>query len=151
MASGFEFVENSTLYDFDDRFIPLSIFDVYILPGTNNTPGGLYTWGYNQYGKLGDETQNNTSSPVQIGGQYYWKQIYGGDNHTLAIQTDGTLWAWGFNNYGQLGDGTTVNKSSPIQVGTLTNWSRVECGDLHTAAIKTDGTLWAWGSCRCAD
>ncbi len=75
----------------------------------------------------------------------FWKQISGGDWHTLAIKSDGTLWAWGLNDYGQLGDGTTVNRNSPVQIGTETNWVSVSGGGRHTIAIKIDGTLWAWG------
>jgi len=98
--------------------------------------GGLWSWGYNEYGQLGDETTVNKSSPIQIGNLTTWKSVDGGYGHTIAIKTDGTFWSWGYNNKGQLGDGTTTYKSSPIQVGNLTNWKFVDCGWYHTTAIK---------------
>ena len=111
------------------------------------TDGTLWTWGYNNYGQLGDNTTINKSSPITtIAGGTNWKQIACGDGHTAAIKTDGTLWTWGYNNYGQLGTNNTSNYSSPVTtiVGG-TNWKQVTGGFGHTAAIKTDGTLWTWG------
>jgi alpha-tubulin suppressor-like RCC1 family protein len=111
------------------------------------TDGTLWTWGYNDYGQLGDNTYVGKLSPVTVaGGGINWKQVAGGNYHTAAIKTDGTLWAWGYNLQGQIGDNTTVSKSSPVTtVGGGTNWKQVACGDDHTAALKTDGTLWVWG------
>jgi len=111
------------------------------------TDGTLWSWGYNGYGQLGDNTAVNKSSPVQpTGGGTNWKQVACG-YHTAAIKTDGTLWSWGYNSNGQLGDNTVVSKSSPVTtVAGGTNWKQVACGYTHTAAIKTDGTLWTWGS-----
>jgi YD repeat-containing protein len=111
------------------------------------TDGTLWTWGYNKYGRLGDNTLTNKSSPVQtIAGGTNWKQVAGGSSHTAAIKTDGTLWTWGTNNYGELGDDTTAHKSSPVQtIAGGTNWKQVAGGNYNTAAIKTDGTLWTWG------
>jgi alpha-tubulin suppressor-like RCC1 family protein len=110
------------------------------------TDGTLWSWGQNSYyGQLGDNTNINKSSPIQVGALTTWSQIVGGANHTAAIKIDGTLWAWGLNNNGQLGDGTRVDKSSPVQVGALVTWSKIVAGQSHTVAIKTDGTLWVWG------
>ena len=113
------------------------------------TDGSLWTWGYNNYGQLGDNTIVNKSSPVQtIAGGTNWKQVSCGAHHISAIKTDGTLWSWGYNVYGQLGDNTITNKSSPVQtISAGTNWKQVACGyAVHTLAVKTDGTLWAWGN-----
>jgi alpha-tubulin suppressor-like RCC1 family protein len=112
------------------------------------TDGTLWTWGWNTYGQLGDNTTAHKSSPVQtVAGGTNWKQVAAGVDHTAAIKTDGTLWTWGRGNFGQIGDNTSaVNRSSPVQtVCGGANWKTVACGGYHTAAIKTDGTLWLWG------
>jgi alpha-tubulin suppressor-like RCC1 family protein len=111
------------------------------------TDGTLWTWGYNTYGQLGDNSRTHKSSPVQtVAGGTNWKSVAGGIYHTTAIKTDGTLWTWGNNTYGQLGDNTIVHRSSPVQtVSGGTNWKSVSCGGFDTTAIKTDGTLWLWG------
>ena len=108
---------------------------------------GLWTWGQNTYGGLGNNSTTNTSSPVQtVSGGTNWKSVANGFYHTAAIKTDGNLWTWGFNVYGQLGDNSSTDKSSPVQtVSGGTNWKSVSCNAYHTAAIKTDGSLWLWG------
>ena len=106
--------------------------------------GKLFTWGYNNYGQLGNNTTNNYSSPVQLGANSNWAQV-AMDLHGLAVDTSGRLWSWGYNGYGQLGLTNTNNYSSPKQVGALTNWAKVYSGYYNSYAIKTDGTLWAWG------
>jgi alpha-tubulin suppressor-like RCC1 family protein len=120
--------------------------DVYpnLVPG--RTSPGLYAWGLNSDGGLGNGTTTTTSSPVQVGSLTNWRQVSAW-RHAMAIKTDGTLWAWGYNSNGELGLENTVNYSSPIQVGTDNKWKIVVASDggTATAAIKTDGTLWTWG------
>jgi alpha-tubulin suppressor-like RCC1 family protein len=111
------------------------------------TDGTLWTWGINNTGQLGDNTTTNRLTPVTtFAGGTNWKQVSGGDAHTVAIKTDGTLWTWGVNSFGRLGDNTATNRLTP---GTTfaggTDWKQVFCANYHAAAIKTDGTLWTWG------
>jgi alpha-tubulin suppressor-like RCC1 family protein len=105
----------------------------------------LYAWFSGSYGKTGLNNTTTYSSPVQVGSDIDWYQVFNGNYHSHAIKTNGTLWAWGRNNYGQLGQNDVVNRSSPVQVGALTTWSHGAAGKFFTAAIKTDGTMWAWG------
>ena len=107
--------------------------------------GTLWTWGYNEYGQLGDGTFVTKTSPVQIGLDRDWATVSAGDSHVLAIKTDGTLWAWGWNDYYTLGLGETDAHYSPTQVGTDTDWVSVAAGEMHSLGLKSDGTLWAWG------
>lgn len=78
------------------------------------TAGGVWCWGSDSYGQLGDGTRGNTQhlrlKPVQV--------VYGtgtltsigvitlGTRHTCAVKTTGTMWCWGWDVSGQLGDGT---------------------------------------------
>jgi len=108
---------------------------------------GLWAWGLNTNGALGDNSITHRSSPVQtIAGGTNWKLVASGRYHTPCIKTDGTLWTWGLNTDGQLGDNSITHRSSPVQtVAGGTNWKQVASGRYHTACIKTDGTLWLWG------
>ena len=108
---------------------------------------GLWSWGNNQFGQLGDNVITHKSSPVQtVSGGANWKLVGGGNYHIAAIKTDGTLWTWGRGTSGALGDNTIASKSSPVQtVSGGTTWKLVGGGSYYTAAIKTDGTLWLWG------
>jgi alpha-tubulin suppressor-like RCC1 family protein len=118
------------------------LLDVYPnIVGGGKVPG-LFTFGRNDSGQLGNGNSTHYSSPIQIGSLTNWKQFAGGANSVRFIKTDGTLWAWGNNLEGQLGNNTNTNSfSSPIQIGSLTNWKQVS----YIHAIKTDGTLWGWG------
>ena len=112
------------------------------------TDGTLWVWGGNSYGKLGDNTITQRSSPVQtISFGSNWKQVSASDRNTAAVKTDGTLWVWGGNTWGQLGDNTATARSSPVQtIAYGNNWKQVSLSDVQfIAATKTDGTLWCWG------
>lgn len=108
----------------------------------------LWSWGFNTYGNMGDNTVVAKSSPVQtIAASLNWKQVSVGQYTTSAIKTDGTLWTWGLCQNGAAGNNINgTNYSSPVQtVAAGTNWKQVSAGLQGTAAIKTDGTLWTWG------
>ena len=107
--------------------------------------GGLWAWGNNQSGRLGDGTTTiRITSPVKILDSV--ASVSMGDSHTMAIKTDGSLWAWGSNGYGRLGDGTTTNfRLTPIPVEIQGSVASVSAGNSYTMAIKADGSLWAWG------
>jgi alpha-tubulin suppressor-like RCC1 family protein len=129
-------------------------FDRYFMTTTElidqYTTGGLWTWGLNNHGQLGNSTSGtgtDMSFPSQtIAGGINWRQVSCGGSYTAAIKTDGTLWTCGYNMFGQIGDSTLIDKSSPVYItGGVTSWKQVACGNVHTAAIKTDGTLWTFG------
>jgi alpha-tubulin suppressor-like RCC1 family protein len=137
----FILVEDETTYYFSNGFEWSVDFS------TTTLGSEVWTWGCNGYGRLGDGSTTNRSSPgTTAGGSTNWCQVSGGGNHTAAVKTDGTLWTWGRAGYGRLGDGSTTNRSSPgTTAGGGTDWCQVSAGDTHTAAVKTNGTLWTWG------
>jgi len=106
------------------------------------TDGTLWTWGYSQYGSLGNNNASNRYTPITtFAGGVNWKQVGVGIQHTAAIKTDGTLWTWGYSYLGRLG-----NNSSTYAFGVLTpvttfaggsNWKQVACGSYHTAAVTS--------------
>jgi YD repeat-containing protein len=109
--------------------------------------GTIWSWGCNTYGRLGDNTIVDKSSPVSVvGGFTDWCQVDSGRYHSIAIRTSGTLWAWGRGSVGRLGDNSTTSKSSPVSVvGGFTDWCQVSAGNQHTAAVRSNGTIWSWG------
>jgi alpha-tubulin suppressor-like RCC1 family protein len=109
--------------------------------------GTAWAWGLGSYGRLGDGTVVDRSSPVSdVGGFTDWIQVSAGGSHSLGVRSDGTAWAWGRGSFGQLGDGTAVNRSSPVSViGGFTDWIQVSAGYRHSLGLRSDGTAWAWG------
>jgi alpha-tubulin suppressor-like RCC1 family protein len=114
------------------------------------TDGTLWSWGYNDEGRLGLNDRVNKSSPTQIGSLTNWSSIAKGGHQggagLIAIKTDGTIWSSGYNAAGALGLNDRVNRSSPVQIGSGTDWSKAAVGSGSVLAIKTNGTLWGWGN-----
>ena len=109
-------------------------------------------WGRNNYGQLGDGTQTDRSSPVQVEGlTFNVTAITIGDFHSCAVQ-NGAAKCWGRNHSGELGYNTAPNRFSslPREVTSLTSGvtkiaSGIRSG--HTCAIHNDITK-CWGDDR---
>ncbi|MFT4186901.1 MAG: hypothetical protein QM613_06730 [Micrococcaceae bacterium] len=116
--------------------------------------GQLYTWGYNNYGQLGNGTSNTTanSTPILINsGSTGWTAIAAGYYHSLGIKNS-QFYAWGNNSFGQLGtttnSGTSTANSTPILINSgSTSWTAVAAGSYHSLGIK-NSNLYTWGHNR---
>jgi alpha-tubulin suppressor-like RCC1 family protein len=110
--------------------------------------GIAYAWGYNSFGRLGDDTTTNRSSPVTvIGAITDWASVSAGNSHSLGVTDSGIAYAWGRNSQGQLGDGTDAERSSPVMViGGITNWVGVSGGGTHSLGVTATGIAYAWGN-----
>jgi len=158
----------------------------------------LYAWGRNQWGRLGNgHVFPNTgvvipiansaltnpenvdllvTRPASIGGGHVnlWRDISGGNHHSIGIRQDGTLWAWGSNALGQLGarigtlvvteptvgnvrgtvaghDGVTrhvqvQSAPMPVEAARRFTWRSISAGMDHNVGIKVDGTLYSFGN-----
>lgn len=109
--------------------------------------GTLWTWGYNDYGQLGNGTWSENHLPTQVGVDTDWRDVESKYRTTIAIKTNNTIWGWGKNNLSQLGNGNNVTVNSPIQIGNnSSDWKIVRTSNNHCIALKNDNTLWAWGN-----
>jgi alpha-tubulin suppressor-like RCC1 family protein len=123
-----------------------SVFIGGVMSSAIKTDGTLWTWGGNNFGRLGTNDTTDRSTPVTtfLGGNN-WKQVDSG-GHIAAVKTDGTLWCWGAGSYGRLGNADTTNRSTPVTTFLGgTDWKSVSTDNFKTTAIKNDGTLWSWG------
>ena len=120
--------------------------------------GKVYTWGYNEFGQLGDGTTTNSTLPICIsekGNELKGKRIVdisAGGGHTVAIDEEGKIYAWGNNEVGQLGDGTTTNSVLPICISDKDNELKgkkiisISAGVVHTVALDEEGKAYTWGN-----
>jgi alpha-tubulin suppressor-like RCC1 family protein len=77
---------------------------------------GLFCWGHNGRGQLGDGTGSSSNRPVAVQGLSSGVMaIDAGYVHTCAVMTSGNVHCWGANDSGQLGDGTAWS-ITPVDV-----------------------------------
>jgi alpha-tubulin suppressor-like RCC1 family protein len=83
---------------------------------------GVYCWGRNDRGQLGDGTTTERHAPVLVAGSDGFaailRDVAVGTNHACAYtglspQTEGAS-CWGANDRGQVGDGTTTDRLTPV-------------------------------------
>ena len=122
--------------------------------------GVAYVWGTDTHGQLGsanisnmkfDEMGNNFKRlypRIWIGlKDYIVKEVWWGNEHSLAVTTEGNVFAWGNNTNKQLGIGYNSPKtvSLPTRVYNIQNVIAVSCGYEHSMAISDQGDLYSWG------
>lgn len=106
---------------------------------------GLYCWGADYNGEVGDGAGTGGSTPVMIGATSQgWTVVDTGLNHSCAITSTGALYCWGYNAFRQLGNNSTTAVTVPAAVSNAIR--DVDLGDTHTCAIDTAGRLLCWGS-----
>jgi hypothetical protein len=121
--------------------------------------GGLYAFGFNGLGALGNTTNINTPSPnptpalvglpPEAGGPA--ARIAGGGDHTLVLTASGRLYAFGENFFGELGSatdaGTLEPNPTPAPVSLPASGSAVQiaAGLGHSLVLTSSGSLYTFG------
>lgn len=106
--------------------------------------GGVWCWGENTAGSLGDgtTTPRSTAAPVldAAGGApltgALGLEVAGG--RSCVRKADDKIWCWGRNSNGELGDTTQANHPSPVLFATTTS---LGLGEWHTCYVEADGTI----------
>jgi alpha-tubulin suppressor-like RCC1 family protein len=123
--------------------------------------GGVFAWGFNMDGELGDGGTANSDVPVKVDLPAGTKvtAIAAGGYDSLALSSTGAVFAWGYNTDGELGDGGTANSDVPVKVhlpagikvtavaagGSLYGVGAYVAGPGHSLAVTSAGTVFAWG------
>lgn len=122
-----------------------------------STLGGVYCWGDNGSGQVGDGSRNPRAAPYAVpgfGGSVFGSvlatHIGAGLNHTCVSTSTGRAYCWGGNAYGQMGIGTNEGSLTAVEVPGLRNVSSLDCGTEYTCAIATgtdpsSRTMSCWG------
>lgn len=137
----------------------------------SSVTGNIYCWGFNNNGRLGDNTTNERHTPVRV----LKGQSIAGENDglnlinirsissiyhsTCAVSNNDNIYCWGSNNSGQIGDGTTdIDRYTPMRVlkggaaaednnGTnLTNIKSSHGGSYSVCAVSDSYNIYCWGS-----
>ena len=125
--------------------------------GAINNLANVYCWGNNDYGKLGNGNNTQSSTPIKVlgpGGTGFLsniREISLGEEHTTAVNYSNFVYCWGLNDRGQLGNGTNTTSSTPVQVlyqvtGTaLGSIIAISAGSYHNCALDIYGIVYCWG------
>ncbi|GLT61982.1 hypothetical protein SLA2020_346520 [Shorea laevis] len=112
--------------------------------------GSLFTWGANEFGQLGDGTEEGRKHPKKVDQLQteFVKSVSCGAHCTAAIaeprENDGTistsrLWVWGQN------QGSDFPRLFWGAFMPNTIIRQVSCGAVHVVALSEEGLLQAWG------
>ena len=119
--------------------------------------GGVKCWGGNYYGQLGDGTEVDRTTPVDVVGLANGvATVAAGDtgginaSHTCAVTMAGGVKCWG---EGYLGTGAISSSTTPVDVcadamctTNLSGVAAVTLGGLYSCAMTTAGGVKCWGS-----
>jgi LPXTG-motif cell wall-anchored protein len=107
---------------------------------------GVYAWGLNASGQVGNGTTSDSTTPVLVPGVAGEGVLAGattvsaGGNHSVAATPLG-VYAWGYNELGQLGAGSTSDSSFPVLSANL-QVTTVLFGSNAGTAISRSGSNW---------
>ena len=114
-------ITTGLVWDFTTQAMPQIGLTAIALGGFHTcaltTGGGVKCWGANSSGQLGDGTETDRLTPVDVSGLPSGvAAIAAGDGHTCAVTTGGGATCWGYKGFGQLGDGTVIFSPIPVDV-----------------------------------
>lgn len=110
--------------------------------------GGIYCWGTDEAGNLGDGRGRNQARPVAVGTDTDWIDVGARSATACGLKRDHSMWCWGWNAAGQLGTGGLVNQPTPTKVISDKpglGWRSFAVGRSQVCAIHDDGSLACWG------
>eukprot|EP01046_Picozoa_sp_COSAG06_P014773 COSAG06_NODE_926_length_11497_cov_60.540216_2_plen_385_part_00 len=110
--------------------------------------GGVWSWGYNRYGQIGDGTTTTRQSPYHIASlgddNAFVAARYGGN---IVMKSDGRVFGWGYNVNHQITAENESDQLTPVAIAAAgTDNIALATGYAHALMIKLDGSLVSWGT-----
>ena len=59
----------------------------------------MYSWGYNNWGQLGNNTTTTATKPVKVSNITNVAAISANYYNSMAMTSDGSVYTWGWNEY----------------------------------------------------
>lgn len=117
---------------------------------------GLYCWGQNKFGELGNNTTLNSTSRqrVVLGANMSLplRAVGLGTINTCVCDGSGQAYCWGDNSSGQIGSPSVMTAQpatsvvlQPVPVDGLTDCVQIGGGSAHMCAVHENGQVSCWG------
>lgn len=115
--------------------------------------GKVNCWGSNEYGQLGNGSNQISLFPVAVQGlPARIIEITSGGSFTCALAEEGQLFCWGNGANGLFGDGKNDTCSKPVLVdGMGRDIEGIVAGEYHLCARTTNGEILCWGGLSSAE
>ena len=115
-----------------------------------NDKGEVYSWGNNNYGKLGIGMDDLILFPFpkKIKKLEKIEKIICGNNHSLVLDKNNDLWAWGSGTSGELGNGYLINSIFPRKVDFINRIGKIKkisLGACHSLILDDRGDIYGFG------
>jgi alpha-tubulin suppressor-like RCC1 family protein len=107
--------------------------------------GGVWCWGRNSFGELGNGSTEASLSPVRVRGLDAATQIALGLEYGCALRDTGDISCWGNTSALAPGAGAGVPWPAPV-FGLPLSAREIQGGSQHACAVLEDSSVWCWGS-----
>lgn len=115
----------------------------------------VYCWGWNGYGRLGNSTTSNSTSPVEVdftgalAGKTAKSLVVAG-SYTCILASDNQVYCFGYGTEGALGQGAFANATVPVAVDTSGVLSgktiqKIVGMSSSVCAFASDSKVYCWG------
>lgn len=114
--------------------------------------GEVWCWGANQYGGLGNGSQDEFSTtPSRVETSARFRSVTVASSHACGLDRDGRAWCWGSNQHGQLGAPTSETceeaacSRTPVAVEGDRQFKALSAGGGSTCGVEPSGDALCWG------
>jgi alpha-tubulin suppressor-like RCC1 family protein len=101
---------------------------------------GLWCWGSNLYGTVGDGTNTDAPSPVQIGTGTSWDSVSSGQTLACGLDTDHAQWCWGGAAKGEK-ENAKPDPRVPGKRDSSFSWSSIDVSGRYVCGLDTATAL----------
>ena len=123
------------------RFVDVGVSQKHACALTDD--GGLWCWGTNEYGQLGDGTTTDRFLPARVSGGHRFRSFAIDSSGTCGVELNGEALCWG-GPY-QIGDGTTAQRTVPTPVAGDLRWRMLARHGVQACGLTEDGLAYCWG------
>ena len=106
--------------------------------------GRVACWGYNGFGELGNNTQDNSNIPVEVIGINNAVAVAAGQNVSCALLDTAEVKCWGHGPYTGTPNNSVLIPGDPVR--GLTDAVGISARSQHICAVREGGQITCWGS-----